>query len=178
MLQRDGWPWPQTVWYCHVTNFKWDTSDNWSRYQVFSLKLLTWGSFRVLLSWLRQKVTLYQVDVWLQWLVQRDKEYVASLIGLYKNNGAVSCVGIDFHLIRSLYHARTQLVHSDTELVTIILWAIVYSNCNTFLTSCAIWNELVSWQWQVIELRWICLYFMGQNPKDTLTCPLWLISPC
>ncbi len=24
------------------------------------------------------------------------KEYVASLIGLYKNNGAVSCVGINF----------------------------------------------------------------------------------
>ena len=39
------------------------------------------------------------------------KEYVASSIGLYKNNGAVSCVGIDFHLCRSLYHARTQLVH-------------------------------------------------------------------
>ena len=39
------------------------------------------------------------------------QECVASLIGLYKNNGAVSCVGIDdFHLIKSLYHARTQLV--------------------------------------------------------------------
>ena len=28
----------------------------------------------------------------------------------YKNNGTVSCVGIDFHLIRSLYHTRNQLV--------------------------------------------------------------------
>ncbi len=38
------------------------------------------------------------------------KEYVASIIGLYKNNGAVSYVGIHFPLIRSLYHARTQLI--------------------------------------------------------------------
>ncbi len=29
------------------------------------------------------------------------QEYLASLIGLCKNNGALSCVGIDFHLIRS-----------------------------------------------------------------------------
>ena len=35
------------------------------------------------------------------------KEYVASLTGLYRNNGAVSCVGIDFHLIKPLYYART-----------------------------------------------------------------------
>ena len=56
----------------------------------------------------------------------------------YKNNGAVSLVEIDFHLIRSLYHARTQhdiskphasltfqgpWVYSNTELDT---------NCNTF----------------------------------------------
>ncbi len=39
-----------------------------------------------------------------------SKEYVAGLIGLYKNSGAVSCVGIYFHLIKSLYHTRTQLV--------------------------------------------------------------------
>ena len=38
------------------------------------------------------------------------KEYVASLIGLYKNNGAVSCVGINFLILQSLYLARTQLV--------------------------------------------------------------------
>ena len=83
------------------------------------------------------------------------KEYVASLIGLYKNNGAVSCVGINFHLIGPLYHARTQLVvvwslmhdisklhasltfhepwvYPDTDLDTIISWAIMYSNCSTF----------------------------------------------
>ncbi len=34
-----------------------------------------------------------------------QKECVAVLIGLYKKNGAVSCVGIDFYLIWSLYHA-------------------------------------------------------------------------
>ncbi len=52
------------------------------------------------------------------------EEYVASLIGLYKNSGAVLHVGINFHLIGPLY--------SDTELDTIISWAIMYSNCNTF----------------------------------------------
>ncbi len=38
------------------------------------------------------------------------KEYVASLIGLYKNNGAVSYIGIYVLLIWSLYLARTHLV--------------------------------------------------------------------
>ncbi len=39
-----------------------------------------------------------------------SKEYFASLIGLYyKNNGAVSGVEIDFPLIRSLYHPRTDI---------------------------------------------------------------------
>ena len=33
------------------------------------------------------------------------KEYVASIIGLYKNNGAVSCVAIHFLFIWSLYLA-------------------------------------------------------------------------
>ncbi len=32
-------------------------------------------------------------------ITQTQKDYVASLIGQYKNNGAVSCVGINFHLI-------------------------------------------------------------------------------
>ncbi len=45
------------------------------------------------------------------------KEYVASLIGLYKNNGGVSCVEI------------------NSELDTIISWAILYSNCNAFFAS-------------------------------------------
>ncbi len=38
------------------------------------------------------------------------KEYVASLIGLYKNSGAVSCVAINFLLIWSLYLAITLLI--------------------------------------------------------------------
>ncbi len=66
------------------------------------------------------------------------KEYVASLIGLYKNNGAVSCVGINFHSIGPLYNARTlwlPWVYSDTELDAIISWAIMYSNCNTFFVN-------------------------------------------
>ena len=40
------------------------------------------------------------------------KEYVSLLIGLYKNNGSVSYVGINFVSISSLYHVyklRTQL---------------------------------------------------------------------
>ncbi len=31
-----------------------------------------------------------------------SKEFVASLIGLYKNNGAVSCVGINFHFPQAM----------------------------------------------------------------------------
>ncbi len=38
------------------------------------------------------------------------KEYVASLIGIYKNNCAVSCVGANFVILQSLYLARTQLL--------------------------------------------------------------------
>ncbi len=38
------------------------------------------------------------------------KECVAVLIGLYKKNVAVSCVGIDFISIRPLCLARTRLV--------------------------------------------------------------------
>ena len=60
------------------------------------------------------------------------KEYVASLIGLYKNNGVVSCVGINFHLIRSSLTFHGPWVYSDTKLNMIISWAIMYSNCNTF----------------------------------------------
>ena len=38
------------------------------------------------------------------------KEYVASIIGLYKTNGAVSCVGDYFPFIYQLYPARTQVI--------------------------------------------------------------------
>ncbi len=38
------------------------------------------------------------------------KECVAVLIGLYKKDGAVSCVGIGFYLIWSLHLVRTWLV--------------------------------------------------------------------
>ena len=38
------------------------------------------------------------------------KESVTSLIGLYKNNGTVPCVGIYLYWIWLLYPARTQLV--------------------------------------------------------------------
>ncbi len=44
-------------------------------------------------------------------IMHYEQEYVASLIGLYKNNGAVSCVGLNFHLIRSLYQARNRMHH-------------------------------------------------------------------
>ena len=42
----------------------------------------------------------------------RPKEYVASIIELYKNNGAVLCVAINFLCIWSLYLARTLLIMS------------------------------------------------------------------
>ncbi len=53
------------------------------------------------------------------------KEYVASLIDLYKNNGAVLCAGIFFLLILSLYLARTRLLgdhrtHTDRDIAQIL----------------------------------------------------------
>ena len=42
-----------------------------------------------------------------------QKEYVSLLIGLYKDNGSVSCVGINFLLIRLLYLLRAQLLGSQ-----------------------------------------------------------------
>ncbi len=42
------------------------------------------------------------------------QEYVASLIGLYKNNGAVSCVGIYFLLI----HHRTHTHPDFTQILS------------------------------------------------------------
>ncbi len=41
--------------------------------------------------------------------IHESKEYVASLIGLYKNNGAVSCVTINFLFIWSLYRVYRNL---------------------------------------------------------------------
>ena len=46
---------------------------------------------------------------------QKTKECVAVLIGLYKKNGAVSRVGIDFCLIWSLYLVKTWLHHGVCE---------------------------------------------------------------
>ena len=40
------------------------------------------------------------------------KEYVSLLIGLYKNDGSVSCVVIYFFFLRPVYLARTQLVEA------------------------------------------------------------------
>ena len=47
--------------------------------------------------------------------VENYKEYVASLIGLYKNNGALLCVWIDVPDRPGLY--------SDSELDRIYSWA-------------------------------------------------------
>ncbi len=43
------------------------------------------------------------------------KEYVASIIGLYKNNGAVSCVAINFLFMEF----RKVVLHLDTQLNSI-----------------------------------------------------------
>ena len=50
------------------------------------------------------------------------KEYVASITGLYKNNGAVSCVGINFVIFYSLYsiHHRAHMHHGFTEIASLI----------------------------------------------------------
>ncbi len=59
------------------------------------------------------------------------KEYVVSIIGLYKNNCAVSWVWNLFSYATLTFHGPW--VYSDIELNTIISWAIMYSNCNIFL---------------------------------------------
>ena len=69
-----------------------------------------------------------------------SQEYVASLIGLYKNNGAVSCVAINFLLIWSLSKMASRAlvlkgVCDNTELNSIKLWADINRNCNTFFRS-------------------------------------------
>ena len=57
------------------------------------------------------------IKVILRWFLPENhlkfediKEYVASLIGLYKNNGAVLHVGNFSLIIQPLYTAQTQLV--------------------------------------------------------------------
>ena len=60
---------------------------------------------------------------------KRTKEYVASLIGLYKNNGEVSCVDNYFHTqvhpgvsqgvtcnLRK-YTGNSSLIHQETEII-------------------------------------------------------------
>ena len=48
---------------------------------------------------------------WAEGLID-PQEYVSLLIGLYKNNGSVSCVVIYFFFIRPVYLTRTQLVEA------------------------------------------------------------------
>ncbi len=51
-----------------------------------------------------QRVELPSRQLTVHWQPTMLKEYVASLIGLYKNNGAVSCVGNYYLFITELAH--------------------------------------------------------------------------
>ncbi len=55
-----------------------------------------------------------------------NKEYVARITCLYKNNGAVSCVRGNVLFICTKYF--------DTKLHGILPWADINGNCNSFLT--------------------------------------------
>ncbi len=57
-----------------------------------------------------------------------QKECVAALIGLYKNSGAVMCVGFDFTVISGKY-VGTYWQYK------ILAWAVSYRNCNPFLAN-------------------------------------------
>ncbi len=73
------------------------------------------------------------------------KECVARMTCLYKNNGAVSCVGRNVWYIWSLYLPVGLLIppalwwtamctrYFDTKLHGILPWADINRNCNTFL---------------------------------------------
>ncbi len=61
--------------------------------------------------------------------IDKNKEYVASLIGLYKNNCAVLCVGIDFLLIwplktlQELHWFSKEVVSLGSAIGGVGLWA-------------------------------------------------------
>ncbi len=54
------------------------------------------------------------------------KEYVASIIGLYKNNGAVLCVGINFVIFYSLLPCQCKVPTVDF----VELWTVFYEYCS------------------------------------------------
>ncbi len=64
------------------------------------------------------------------------KEYVASLIGLYKNNGAVWYVPINNNIhhktLTDCGDTNRLWLYSDSELDEIYSWAIMNRKCNTF----------------------------------------------
>ncbi len=66
------------------------------------------------------------------------KEHVASLIGLYMNDGAVSCVGNYFLLYLVTLPCQNpgyiNLVCTNTQLHGILLWADIIRNGNIFFT--------------------------------------------
>ncbi len=82
-------------------------------------------------------------------LVQRhtgfdDKEYVAGLIGLYKNDGAVSRSGIDFLSIHYATLLGFFLLGYEILLGRIWLWADIDRNCNIFFGGHIVWGALLT----------------------------------
>ncbi len=59
------------------------------------------------------------------------KEYVASLIGLFKNNGAVLCGRINFLLMYPMAFSK-EVVRLESAIGGVWLWADIGRNCNTF----------------------------------------------
>ena len=72
------------------------------------------------------------------------KEYVASLIGLYKNSGAVSCVAINF--LGLVWSPRRTDGQTDATkyIISLASRSIINRNCNTFLGKVII--SMISYQ--------------------------------
>ena len=96
------------------------------------------------------------------------KEYVASLIGLYKNSGAVSCVAVIYFLNWSLYLAIT-----ETKCLKKVLeqfgWSRVTRdinrNCNTFLQLTAYVLQLIFTP-SKYELEFNSIFVSFESVKD------------
>ncbi len=105
--------------------------------KFFNIRCINWGSL------LTRQTSSYGVSVW--------KEYVASLISLYKNNGAVSCVGIDFQLRHwlSTGHRYTQ----------ILSW-ILLSHGQIYIATA---THSLLW---LIPAKWVSLHFIEMTSPE------------
>ncbi len=73
-----------------------------------------------------------------------SKEYVGSLIGLYKNNGAASCVGnyFNFNIPPAPWCTTRCTPYFDTQMYGILQWADINRNYNIFFDHSEVWDAM------------------------------------